>query len=148
MIYLFKDGSGYQQFPEPAPGSSPYLEVTGTTEQRILNGDRYRLVSNGEVIEFPAQAEIDAEDAATALAAERASMVVSRFQARAALLQNNLLDTASGAIAQADAMSQLAWEDAQEFRRNSPLVISIGGALSLTDEQLDDLFRLAKTIEA
>ena len=148
MIYLFKDGSGYQQFPEPAPGSSPYLEVTGTTEQRILNGDRYRLVSNGEVIEFPAQAEIDAEDAAAALAAERASMVVSRFQARAALLQNNLLDTASGAIAQADAMSQLAWEDAQEFRRNSPLVISIGGALSLTDEQLDDLFRLAKTIEA
>ena len=148
MIYLFKDGSGYQQFPEPAPGSSPYLEVTGTTEQRILNGDRYRLVSNGEVIEFPAQAEIDAEDAAAALAAERASLVVSRFQARAALLQNNLLDTASGAIAQADAMSQLAWEDAQEFRRNSPLVISIGGALSLTDEQLDDLFRLAKTIEA
>ena len=148
MIYLFKDGSGYQQFPEPAPGSSPYLEVTGTTEQRILNGDRYRLVSNGEVIEFPAQAEIDAEDAAAALAAERASMVVSRFQARAALLQNNLLDTASGAIAQADAMSQLAWEDAQEFRRNSPLVNSIGGALSLTDEQLDDLFRLAKTIEA
>ena len=148
MIYLFKDGSGYQQFPEPAPGSSPYLEVTGTTEQRILNGDRYRLVSNGEVIEFPPQAEIDAEDAAAALAAERASMVVSRFQARAALLQNNLLDTASGAIAQADAMSQLAWEDAQEFRRNSPLVISIGGALSLTDEQLDDLFRLAKTIEA
>ena len=147
MIYLFKDGSGYQQFPEPAPGSSPYLEVTGTTEQRILNGDRYRLVSNGEVIEFPAQAEIDAEDAAAALAAERASMVVSRFQARAALLQNNLLDTASGAIAQADAMSQLAWEDAQEFRRNSPLVNSIGGALSLTDEQLDDLFRLAQTIE-
>ena len=148
MIYLFKDGSGYQQFPEPAPGSSPYLEVTGTTEQRILNGDRYRLVSNGEVIEFSTQAEIDAEDAAAALAAERASMVVSRFQARAALLQNNLLDTASGAIAQADAMSQLAWEDAQEFRRNSPLVASIGGALSLTDEQLDDLFRLAKTIEA
>jgi len=147
MIYLFKDGIGYQQFPEPAPGSSPYLEVTGTTEQRILNGDRYRLVSNGEVIEFPTQAEIDAEDAAAALAAERASMVVSRFQARAALLQNNLLDTASGAIAQADAMSQLAWEDAQEFRRNSPLVNSIGGALSLTDEQLDDLFRLAQTIE-
>lgn len=148
MIYLFKDGSGYQQFPEPAPGSSPYLEVTGTTEQRILNGDRYRLVSNGEVIEFPTQAEIDAEDAAAALAAERASLVVSRFQARAALLQNNLLDTAAGAIAQADAMSQLAWEDAQEFRRNSPLVASIGGALGLTDEQLDDLFRLAKTIEA
>jgi hypothetical protein len=148
MIYLFKDGSGYQQFPEPAPGSSPYLEVTGTTEQRILNGDRYRLVSNGEVIEFSTQAEIDAEDAAAALAAERASLVVSRFQARAALLQNNLLDTAAGAIAQADAMSQLAWEDAQEFRRNSPLVASIGGALGLTDEQLDDLFRLAKTIEA
>jgi len=148
MIYLYKDGSGYQQFPEPGEDSRPYLEVTGTTEQRILNGDRYRLVSNGEVIEFPTQAEIDAEDAAAALAAERASMVVSRFQARAALLQNNLLDTASGAIAQADAMSQLAWEDAQEFRRNSPLVNSIGGALSLTDEQLDDLFRLAKTIEA
>ena len=147
MIYLFKDGSGYQQFPVPDPDGKPFIEVEGDVEARILNGDRYRLVSNGEVIEFPAQAEIDAEDAAAALAAERASMVVSRFQARAALLQNNLLDTASGAIAQADAMSQLAWEDAQEFRRNSPLVTSISGALSLTDEQLDDLFRLAQTIE-
>lgn len=148
MIYLFKDGSGYQKFPEPGPDSKPYLEITGNTEQRILDGDRYRLVSEGEAIEFLTQTEIDAEEAEAALTAERASMVVSRFQARAALLENDLLASAESAIANSDAMTQLVWADAQEFRRNSPTVAAIASILSLSDEQLDDLFRQAKTIEA
>lgn len=147
MIYVFKDSSGYQKFPEP-DGSKSYLEVSGTAEQRILNGDRYRLVNDGDVIEFLMPAEVEAEDAEAALTAERAAMVVSRFQARAALLQADLLDAAANAIAQGDALTQLVWTDAQEFRRNSPTVAAIASTLGLTDAQLDDLFRQAKTIEA
>lgn len=147
MIYVHKDGTGYTAFPVPEDLTG-FLVVGGADEQRIRAGDRYRLINAGEAVEFLTQEEIDAEDAAKALAQERAAMVVSRFQARAALFQNNLLNSAAAVIAQGDAFAQLAWEDAQEFRRTSPLVASIGGALNLTEEQLDDLFRLAKTIEA
>ena len=73
---------------------------------------------------------------------------VSRFQARAALLQSGLLATAESAIQDADAMTQMVWADAQEFRRESPTVAAIAGVLSLTDSEVDDLFRLAITIEA
>jgi hypothetical protein len=73
---------------------------------------------------------------------------VSRFQARAALLQSGLLATAESAIQDADAMTQMVWADAQEFRRASPTVAAIAGVLSLTDSEVDDLFRLAITIKA
>lgn len=74
--------------------------------------------------------------------------VVSRFQARAALLQAGLLEQAETAVAAGDALGQLAWVDAQEFRRQSPTVAAIADALGLTNDQLDDLFRAAALIEA
>lgn len=77
-------------------------------------------------------------------------VVVSRFQARAALYQNGLLDSVN-AIMQSDQtpmLAKLAWQDAQEFRRDSALVKSVGQLLSLDDTALDNLFRLAATIEA
>lgn len=148
MIYVFKDGSGFQKFPEPNAQSKPFLEISGTDEQKIITGSRYRMINSGEAIEFLTQAEIEAEDAETALTAERASMVVSRFQARAALLNAGLLSAAEAAISNSDAFTQLAWADAQEFRRNSPTVAALAPVLNLNDKQLDDLFRQAATIEA
>jgi len=47
-----------------------------------------------------------------------------------------------------------AWQMATEFRRLSPTVLELAGTLEfegvsgLTDEQVDDLFRNALTIEA
>ena len=82
------------------------------------------------------------------LTAERAGMVVSRFQARAALLQAGLLAQAEAAVASADAMTQIAWADAVEFRRNSPTIATLAGVLQLSPEDLDTLFRTAATIEA
>lgn len=73
--------------------------------------------------------------------------VVSRFQARAALYQSNILATVEAAIQSADALSQMAWADAQEFRRNSQLVLSIGSQIGLTDSELDSLFIQAAAIE-
>ena len=82
------------------------------------------------------------------LAAERAGMIVSRFQAKAALLQAGLLDAVNAALAEADPVAQLAWAEAVEFRRTSPTIVALGAAIGLTDEQLDDLFRAAAEIEA
>lgn len=76
--------------------------------------------------------------------------VVSRFQARAALHLAGLLDTVEAIMASptTPVLAKLAWADAQEFKRNSPSLLGIAGALALTDEQLDDLFTTAAGIEA
>lgn len=74
--------------------------------------------------------------------------VVSRFQARAALHRDGLLPAAEAAIADADPISQIAWADTIEWRRDSLTIAAIGGALGLTDAQIDDLFRNAATITA
>jgi hypothetical protein len=82
------------------------------------------------------------------LAAERAPMVVSRFQAKAALLGAGLLDQVNAALAEADPVAQLAWAEAVEFRRTSPTILGLAVTIGLTDEQLDELFRAAAQIEA
>ena len=82
------------------------------------------------------------------LEVERAGMVVSRFQARAALHLAGLLPQVEAALAQADPLAQIAWADAQEFRRNSPTIAALAGAVGLDDAAIDALFRAARTIEA
>lgn len=73
--------------------------------------------------------------------------VISRRQAKQALLQAGLLDVADAAIAaSADRAAQIDWADAEEFRRDRATLISMQHALGLTDEQIDDLFRLAATL--
>ena len=87
-------------------------------------------------------------DPAVALATERAGMVVSRMQARIALHNAGHLAAVEAAVATADPVTQIAWSDAQEFRRSSPTIAALAGAVGLTDEALDDLFRAAALIEA
>jgi hypothetical protein len=83
--------------------------------------------------------------------------IVSRFQARAAMLASpataegfgNLLEQIDAAVAASDnAFIRLAWAEAVEWNRSSPTVNAIAGALGVTGEQLDDLFRAAAGIEA
>lgn len=74
--------------------------------------------------------------------------VVSKFQAKAALLQAGLLAQTESLMAQADAVSRLAWDNAQEFRRQSPTVLAMGAALGLDAAALDALFVTAAGIEA
>jgi hypothetical protein len=75
-------------------------------------------------------------------------MVCSRFQAKAALSAAGLLAGAEAAVAAGDAITQLAWAEAVEFRRNSATINAMASALSLSDTQVDDLFRAAMLIEA
>lgn len=76
--------------------------------------------------------------------------VVSRFQARAALHMAGLLDDVEAMMAapETPVLAKLAWADAQEFKRTSPSLLGISGALALTDARLDDLFTTAAGIEA
>lgn len=73
---------------------------------------------------------------------------VTRRQARQALLLSGLLDLVQPAISAIPdpiqrAMAQIEWDDSQEFERKRPLVVSIGVALGLNAEALDELFILA-----
>lgn len=75
-------------------------------------------------------------------------MVVSRFQARAALHLAGLLPQVEAAVAAADPLVQIAWSDAVEFRRDSPTIAALAAAIKMTDAQIDDLFRTAAGIAA
>lgn len=82
--------------------------------------------------------------------------MVTRRQARQALLLKGLLDSVVTSIASLDdgtpegkQRSQLAmieWEDSLNFERHRPLVIQIGMALGLDEDGLDDLFIFAATL--
>lgn len=73
---------------------------------------------------------------------------ISRFQARAALLDAGLLADVEIALADADPLTQLAWAEAVEWRRDSPTIAAIGSAIGLREEDIDNLFIEAAKIKA
>ena len=77
----------------------------------------------------------------------RQTAEVSEFQAKAALMQSDLLNDVLAYIDQADDMTKLAWETARVFKRNSYLINEVAEALEMKPEQMDDIFRFAMTIE-
>lgn len=92
---------------------------------------------------------IDPSAPVFSLEQERAQMVVSRFQAKAALYQAGLLSVIETLLAgESNFIHRLAWDESTEFHRDSPTLTFLGGAAGLSDEQIDDLFRLAMTIRA
>ena len=72
---------------------------------------------------------------------------VSRFQALAALMDAGLLADVDMALADAGPLAQLAWAEASEFRRRSPMILAMADGLGLTDDDVDALFRAAAQIE-
>ena len=65
--------------------------------------------------------------------------VITMRQARLQLLEIGLLDDVEALVA-LDRKSQIEWEYANEVYRQSPLIESVKGAMSLTDEQIDNMF--------
>lgn len=85
------------------------------------------------------------EQIAQRLEQKRQAMVVTPFEAKAALLDADLLDDIEALMADplTDRVVVLAWNNVTEFRRLSPMVTGIASALGWTDEQLDGLFEAA-----
>ncbi|MEN4919442.1 hypothetical protein ABE485_12270 [Achromobacter spanius] len=81
--------------------------------------------------------------------------VVSRFQGREAMHRTahgdgTLFEAAEAVLADpaTPAMYRRAWDDLQEFRRDSEMLAAISGMLGLTAAQVDALFILAASIRA
>ena len=75
---------------------------------------------------------------------------VTAFQAKAALLQADLLDDVEAMMADpaTPRIVKLAWSEALTFERQSPTVVAMGSALGPTDAQLDALFVAGSQITA
>lgn len=142
MIVFHDNGTitGYQTFPTTYSGPQSYITVADGTD---LTGKK---VSGGALVS-KTQQDLD-DEAAAAVNAQREAVSVSRFQALAALSNAGLLATAQAAVDAAGGVTKLAFDNALEFRRMSPTVLAMAQALSLTDQQLDDLFTAAAGIEA
>jgi len=75
---------------------------------------------------------------------------VSRFQARAALVQSGwftMMDDFMATLDKQD-INRMAWEDASSFNRDSPTLLAMAQMLGLSDSALDSLFILADSIKA
>jgi hypothetical protein len=81
---------------------------------------------------------------------KRQRMEVTMRQARLALLQQGLLENVTAAIALIPEPDKskisIEWEYASTVERTSPWMSTMGAALGLTDEQLDQLFETASTL--
>lgn len=80
-----------------------------------------------------------------------AGIEVSRFQARAALLQLGKLAAVEQVVAGTDdPLVQMAWAEAVTWRRSSPTIAALAShpLIGLTEESLDNLFIAARDIEA
>ena len=142
IIYHQQDGYYAGDFLEIEEGDGAPLGWTRTTPPDLAEGEYATWVGHWLIttepppwLRAPQPAPVPEE--------------VSRFQARAALLGAGLLSFVEAAIAASgNPLAQLAWADAQTFRRDSPTVAAMSAVLGLTDAQLDDLFRSAAGITA
>lgn len=75
--------------------------------------------------------------------------VVTRAQAKAALAQAGLLDAVQAIMdnPETPVLYRIAWNDAQEFRRTSPTLAALAVLISLSEQDLDNLFTVAAGIE-
>lgn len=71
---------------------------------------------------------------------------VTPVQFRRALRQAGLYDAVAAYVATQDADTQDAWEYAVTIPRSDALVARAAAGLGQSDEQVDDLFRLAATL--
>lgn len=71
---------------------------------------------------------------------------VSRYQARAALLNAGLLEQVEAHFATLpdSSLDRLAWQEAPTVQRHSAALLSAANALGLTSEQVDNFFIQAK----
>lgn len=130
----------------PKFGWIPYTLDPSDTDQTVDNAALLAAMqSNTDVADYvvptpPAAAEL--------LAAERAAMKCSRLQGRLVLGEAtcDALDAMAADTLTPWAMRQTI-QNAIEWKRTSQAMTELGYLLGYTDTQMDDLFRVAMTVE-
>lgn len=71
---------------------------------------------------------------------------VTNRQLRLVLIQMGLFDQADAFIRQQGRLAVTEWDYANEFERRHPIIVAASSAFGLSDDQVDDAFRLASTL--
>ena len=71
---------------------------------------------------------------------------ISPAQMRVALINTNLFDRVTSAVASGDQKMKIWWEFSTAFERNNVYVVAMATQLNVTDKELDDLFILGSTL--
>lgn len=71
---------------------------------------------------------------------------VSARQMKLALYATGKIDAIEGFVSSQDKAVQISWQSATEFRRDDPMLKAMALEFGMTDEQADDLFRLAASM--
>lgn len=130
-------------------GSDPVLEGS----QPSLTANQYAVYNGVEQLNgqwFTKYIAVDhtADELAAQLQAWRQSASCTPFQGRMALANAGLLTTVETAIAGADQKTKVAWDYALEWKRMSPMIVTLINSLGISETQADDLFKAAQQIEA
>jgi hypothetical protein len=120
----------------PRPSYDPFTEKL---EPNVVQTDT-QIVTDWVIVPLTATEQEDY------LTGWRQGVFCTMRQARLALSQQGLLATVQSNIEALPEESQIEWEYAGSVERSSPLVQSLGAALGLSDEDLDNLFKLAITL--
>lgn len=127
------------QLPQPQ-----YDSITQNIEETAPALVNSRWQTNWSIV------DVTPEVAEQRLANKRMGMVVTPFQAKAALAQLGKLEEVETIMQDpaTSTLAKLAWNEALEFRRTSPTLLAIAQILNTTDAELDNLFEVAGTIVA
>lgn len=151
MNYYYSSSTGgfyYTQLHPHLPNDA--VQISADEHQHLLAGQS----AGARIIPGPDGQPVLTYDAAPQdtvadLERWRASAQISRFQARAALMQAGLLDQVEAAVAASDdPLIALAWADTTVWPRTSPTIAALADTVGLTGAQIDDLFRAAAQIQA
>lgn len=149
----------YTSFPEGGPSDEWLAENNCKTvivslpynpdTQELVGVPPYLLNDNVYVVEVvDLTPEQIAERQAAALKAKREAMIVTPYQAKVVLLQEGSLDEVEAAVSTStDPLVKLAWTNAIQYQRLSPLVTEIATQLGWSDEDLDLLFEAAAQVQ-
>jgi hypothetical protein len=109
----------------------------------------------GETIVYNPGEDISENNISTPLTIEerREYMIISRLQAMAIMYQYGILEQVEQIVADSDFIVQLAWKEAMEFRRLSPLIetlktqIIMKDGLPISEQTLDVMFSEAMELQ-
>lgn len=122
--------------PQPIVTENQYVRYDGVEE------------TNGQWFTKYVAVDYTEEELAARTEQWRQSASCTPFQGRVALSDAGLLAGVEAAIAAADEKTKTAWEYALVWQRSSQMIASLATALSMTDEQVDNLFKAAAQISA
>lgn len=118
-----------------------------STKTAVLNPPA---LVNGEWRKTYSLRDLTPEEISQKLDSKRSEMVVTMRQARLALLAAGKLDLVDDAIAlipEPDhSKIKIEWQFASTVERKSPWMSTMGSALGLSDEEIDQLFESAKNL--